>query len=560
MEKYDKIIIGAGLYGLYSALFCAKRGQHVIVLECDPTPFRRATYINQARVHQGYHYPRSISTAMKSAGYFERFNKDYAFCVNKQFDQIYATSSQYSWSDGKQFKAFCKAANIPCEELNPGNYFKEGMCDGVFRTREYTYDAMILKDYLLEELKKFPSHVEIKYGVNIISIEKLQDAYVINTDTKERYKSGFVLNATYAGTNQILDMVGFEKFSIKYELCEIILCDVNDKLKDIGFTVMDGPFFSIMPFGKTGFHSLTSVTFTPHTTSYDAAGKEIDAVYNSKNIEDAYGTNPDLLIYAGLRAEKYLANNAPEKDMELIYQAEENIEKIGPKKLVLISTIDVFKMPKAVDEDSVIDTENLHAYGYNRYQLELWVRKNYPDALIVRLPGLFGKNIKKNFIYDFMNVIPFMLKKEKFEELVQHDPELRKFYVLQENGFYKVNVLEKDKEMLKERFRQLGFSALNFTDSRSRYQFYNLGNLWRDINIALSKEIKLWHSATEPVSAGEVYEYLTGEKFTNELGSVPADYDYRTLYANVFGGRDGYIINKSSVLEEIKRFIERSVG
>ena len=64
-------------------------------------------------------------------------------------------------------------------------------------------------------------------------------------------------------------MVGYEKFKIKYELCEIILCNVNEKLKDIGFTVMDGPFFSIMPFGKTGYHSLTSVTFTPHTTSYD---------------------------------------------------------------------------------------------------------------------------------------------------------------------------------------------------------------------------------------------------------------------------------------------------
>ena len=33
---------------------------------------------------------------------------------------------------------------------------------------------------------------------------------------------------------------------------------------------MDGPFFSIMPFGKTGYHSLTSVTFTPHKTSYEA--------------------------------------------------------------------------------------------------------------------------------------------------------------------------------------------------------------------------------------------------------------------------------------------------
>lgn len=47
MEKYDKVIIGAGLYGLYSAELCGRNGQSVMVLECDPTPFRRATYINQ---------------------------------------------------------------------------------------------------------------------------------------------------------------------------------------------------------------------------------------------------------------------------------------------------------------------------------------------------------------------------------------------------------------------------------------------------------------------------------------------------------------------------------
>ena len=270
LKKYDKIIIGAGLYGLYSALLCCKRGQNVVVLECDDDAFKRATYINQARVHQGYHYPRSISTAMKSAGYFERFNKDFAFCVNKEFDQIYATSSRYSWSDGRQFKDFCKAANIPCEELHPGNYFKVGMCDGVFRTREYTYDAMILKSYYLRELEKFSSNVDITYGVKINSIEKGNDTYVIRTEVGKDYESSFVLNSTYAGTNQILEMAGFEKFGIKYELCEIILCDVNEKLKGVGFTVMDGPFFSIMPFGKTGYHSLTSVTFTPHTTSYDS--------------------------------------------------------------------------------------------------------------------------------------------------------------------------------------------------------------------------------------------------------------------------------------------------
>lgn len=267
-KMYDKIIIGAGLYGLYSALMCGKKGQSILVLECDSEPFKRATYINQARVHQGYHYPRSISTAMKSAGYFERFNKDFDFCINREFNKVYATSANYSWSDGEQFKNFCKAANIPCEELHPERFFKKGMCDGAFMTREYTYDAKILRDYYLENLAPL-KNVEIKYNVMIEDVQKLQDTYLIRDAEKQEYETGFLLNATYAGTNQILDMLGYEKFGIKYELCEIILCDVNELLNEYGFTVMDGPFFSIMPFGKTGLHSLTSVTFTPHTTSYD---------------------------------------------------------------------------------------------------------------------------------------------------------------------------------------------------------------------------------------------------------------------------------------------------
>ncbi len=282
---------------------------------------------------------------------------------------------------------------------------------------------------------------------------------------------------------------------------------------------------------------------------------QIDATYNSKNIEEAYGTEPDLLIYAGLRAEKYLANNDPEKDMALIEQAEENITKIKPKKLVLISTIDVLKNPNGKDENSEIDTVDLQAYGYNRYVLEQWVRENYPDALIIRLPGLFGINIKKNFIYDFINVIPFMLKAEKFEELSAKDTDLNKYYTLQDNGFYKVNVEENDREMLKDKFRALGFSALNFTDSRSVYQFYNLARLWDDIQIALKNGIKMWHPATTPVSAAEVYEYLTGNTFSNELGGTPAFYDYKTVYDTTFGGSNGYICDKENVLREIKEFV-----
>lgn len=263
----DKIIIGAGLYGLYSALFCAKLGQTVVVLEKDPAPFMRATYINQARVHMGYHYPRSFSTAIKSAGYFKRFNDAYGFCVHSKFDQVYATSTNFSWTDAKEFQKFCRDANIRCDELPVSRYFNQGVCDGAFMTEEYTYDAQILKDYFMEELSKY-SNVTLKFDVDIQRIEKDDKLFAVHTN-EGTYQAGFLLNATYAGVNQILAMLGYEPFKIKYELCEIILCEVAENLKNVGLTVMDGPFFSIMPFGKTGLHSLTSVTFTPHAVSYE---------------------------------------------------------------------------------------------------------------------------------------------------------------------------------------------------------------------------------------------------------------------------------------------------
>ena len=282
-----------------------------------------------------------------------------------------------------------------------------------------------------------------------------------------------------------------------------------------------------------------------------------DFVYNSKNIAEAFGTAPELLIYAGIKAEKYLANNNPEEDLKQIETAKENITKINPKKLVLISTIDVFKVPSEVDENSIVDTTDLHVYGYNRFILECWVREAYPDALIIRLPALYGINLKKNFIYDFINFIPTMLKEEKYFELVNKESELSEYYIKQDNGFYKVKVSPDKKNYLKNIFRKIGFSALNFTDSRSKYQFYNLDNLWTDIQTALNIGLKLFHPATAPISITELYYYLTGNSFINELTGSPANYNYRTIYYNFFGGKNGYIADKMYVLEDIRRFISK---
>jgi len=268
-ESYDKVIIGAGIYGMYAAkrILTKNPKTKVLILEIENTYFCRASYINQARLHNGYHYPRSYSTAAKSAKYFDRFYKEFKNEINDKFTKIYAVASDYSWTNGKQFKKFCNNLNLRCDEFSKEKYFNKYNIDKAFLTKEYSFDAKKIGDKLYKELVEL--NCNFKFSTKIIDIKKEKDKYVITTEKGQIYDTPFILNSTYAGINKIHDMLGFEYLPIKYEFCEVILCEVSDNIKNVGLTVMDGPFFSVMPFGLTGYHSITTVSKTPHFTSYE---------------------------------------------------------------------------------------------------------------------------------------------------------------------------------------------------------------------------------------------------------------------------------------------------
>ena len=284
---------------------------------------------------------------------------------------------------------------------------------------------------------------------------------------------------------------------------------------------------------------------------------EFEGLYNSKNIEQAFGAKPELLVYCGVPSAMFLANNFPEKDLEIIKNAMENIRKISPKTVVLISTIAVYSNPVNIDENSKIDINELTTYGKNRLLLEEYVEENFENHLIIRLPALFGKNLKKNFIYDYIHLIPALLTENKFEELVSKDDLIKNYYEKQDNGFYKCKELkEEEKVLLKKYFKKIGFSALNFTDSRSVYQFYDLSHLWEHIEIALKNNVKKLNLATEPIQVSALYKYLSGEDFNNELNKPPFNYDYRTIHADIFNGQNGYIYKQNEVYKQIKDFVD----
>ena len=283
------------------------------------------------------------------------------------------------------------------------------------------------------------------------------------------------------------------------------------------------------------------------------AAHDFESVCHSSDVKEHYGSEPGLCIYAGVTGAMFLANHAPEKDLAIVMAARENIRRIAPDCLVLISTIAVYDDTHGKDENSFIDESKVCAYGRHRLLLERWIREDRPDALIVRIPALYGKGLKKNFLFDLHSMTPPMLAPDKYEELCTQSGLVKDAYNLKDNGYY---CLKANTPELRAFFGRNSFNALSFTDSRSIYQFYNLSHLWNDICVALENGLKVLNICTPPVSAKRVYEYVTGRgDWYNELPGRPFDYDLKSINAPLYGGADGYMCSVEKELEDIKCFM-----
>lgn len=285
------------------------------------------------------------------------------------------------------------------------------------------------------------------------------------------------------------------------------------------------------------------------------AAYPFDAAYHSTDVQNGFGRDNGLVVYAGVPAAMYLANADPAADLAVMAAARENLRRLAPKKVVLISSICVFADSRGKTEADEPTPEGLAPYGANRLQLERWVREDWPDALIVRLPALYGKGLKKNFLYDLHTITPALLRPDKYRQLAAESELVRIGYEDAGNGFYKLSG-KADPAALRAWFAAAPFNALAFTDSRSVYQFYDLARLWRDIRTALDADLRVLHLATPPLSAARVYEAFTGKTFTNHLPGAPFDYDLRTRHAALLGGAGEYLCTEPECLTAVCDFLK----
>lgn len=288
---------------------------------------------------------------------------------------------------------------------------------------------------------------------------------------------------------------------------------------------------------------------------------KFDCEYNSKNIEDIRNKDFNLVVCAGVSGLKWYANKYPDIDLENINKLKENLHTIKCKKFVLISTVDVYKNPINMTEESTIEVSELHPYGYNRYELENWVKSNFNNYLIIRLPALFGNGLKKNFIYDLINRIPVTIIENKMKELKvllnDNDYKFTKdlYHKTSYNNYNLIeNISQEDKVKLLKIFSGIGFTSLDFTNSESIYQFYDLSYLWQHINIALSNNVTLLNLTVPPISSKVISKECMGFDFKNTT-PLYIEYDIKTIHSDLFNAKNGYIFSREQVLQQVKSYI-----
>lgn len=272
----EAVVIGGGFYGSTIAIYLARqRGfRRVVLLEMENDLLHRASYNNQARVHNGYHYPRSFTTAYRSRINLPKFTYEWPDVIKRDFINLYAIARRNSKVTSKQFERFCHEISAKIEPANADlcSLFEPRLIESVFVVEEYAFDANQLAQWAKKELLE--SGINVRLGSRASAIYRSpENGLLVSTQSKlgdkETIRCKYVFNCTYSGMSQFGGDFSGVKTGLKQEVTEMALIRVPDEFKNLGVTVMDGPFFSIMPFPARSLHTLSHVRYTPHFSWQD---------------------------------------------------------------------------------------------------------------------------------------------------------------------------------------------------------------------------------------------------------------------------------------------------
>lgn len=269
----DVAVIGGGFFGCALSLFFRGGTKRVSLFEAGPALMERASAVNQARVHSGLHYPRSFATARRSQRDFMPFCDAFRDCIQDDFRMLYAIARRKSQVNANRFETMFRNMGAPIEQASPSEQalFDREAIEAVFTCPEYAFNWKALRSHMTTRLDAHDVPVHLNTAVRSVAPKEGGGLTLTMADGNQT-SAKTVFNVTYAQLNAVLTGSETVPLPLKHELAEIALVEPPADLSGLGVTVMDGPFFSVMPFPAEGLYSLTHVRYTPHRAWVDRPG------------------------------------------------------------------------------------------------------------------------------------------------------------------------------------------------------------------------------------------------------------------------------------------------
>lgn len=240
-------VVGGGIFGVAAALRLHSDGHRIKLIESRNDILKGTSFNNTRRVHLGFHYPRDLSTAKQSFVGFENFLKKYRDCIYTNFLNYYLIAKKYSKTSLNEYFNFSSNIGATFEEITKNFPANTQNCDGGIKCTEYVYDCDKLRNLIYKEINR--SNIDLTLLTRVKSIKRDVDFQLSFEDAKDEYFDA-VVNCSYYNIYQFNKTLGIESKPAKYEYTINFIIDLP--IPHIGITIMDGPFVTLLPFGKPG--------------------------------------------------------------------------------------------------------------------------------------------------------------------------------------------------------------------------------------------------------------------------------------------------------------------
>ncbi len=285
-------VIGGGIFGVMNALYLDKAGFNVILIERLNDILMGASKNNQNRLHLGYHYPRSPSTAQQCISGFEKFIEEFPNCTDDSFLNAYFIAREGSHTSVEDYFKFCDTEGLPYDRIDPDKFQipLNGISAGL-TCPERVYDAELLRSTLKNRFSQ--TGITLKTGFDIEDIHRTDSGYKLLSFSGQSALVDAVVNCSYASNNGLAAKMGFSVSPKQFEYTVIPI--IKAPMKRVGVTIMDGNFMTLLPYGKSDefllYHVGNSVVETEIAMSINHRWLDKETSPFSKIDKTAYADN-----------------------------------------------------------------------------------------------------------------------------------------------------------------------------------------------------------------------------------------------------------------------------